>query len=66
MSAHKFLAFSIVGTLLGGLLALTVPPSALLASEGCSCTQSGSGTFRCKGADVCVPGAYKCDIEFES
>lgn len=65
-AAQKFFGLSIVGTLVGGLLALTAPLSAATAEPGCKCAQDGLGTskYSCsKNQAECIPGVEVCEIK---
>lgn len=66
MSVRKLFTFGVVGAVLGGVIALVAPPLGLSASEGCECFETGSSKYKCQGADACIPGTFKCEIDCSS
>lgn len=68
MSASlKLFSLSIVGTLVGGLIALTEPLKAASAEEACTCTldEDTPSKYGCDAKDksICVPGNHACEVK---
>lgn len=62
--ARKLFSLSVVGTLVGGLLAVAQPLTAATAEEGCKCDDSGAGKYKCNvGQTECVAGAQICELK---
>lgn len=64
-AAHRFFGLSIVGAVVGGILAMTAPLSSATAEPGCRCDDDGAGTgsYQCnKDQSACIAGTEACVV----
>lgn len=61
--SRKLLGFSAAGALIGAMLGITAPPSALTAAKGCICSDDGTGKYSCNETHrSCDPGSEECRV----
>lgn len=62
---ERLIRLTLLGACTGALLAITVPPTRVMAAEGagCVCNDSGTGAYQCNGGQTaCIAGTQKCDL----
>jgi hypothetical protein len=63
---RKVFGASLSGAMIGSLLALMAPPTAVLAAQGgkCECQASGSGKYKCNPtSEKCLGGGLECIVK---
>lgn len=63
--ARKVFGLVISGGLMGGLLAVIAPPTALSAQaiDGCKCDDGGNGRYQCNWQQTeCLVGSEVCNV----
>lgn len=59
--ARRLFSLILTGALLGAVLGVAVPPSALTAAKTCTCDDGGPGTFECSNDQkACEAGSEAC------